>query len=179
MEGTDDAERFAADAAVHESALERGRRRGLRRSAEADATLRGALIDLAERVASVAVSTPWGSTHAGIVVAVGDDVVTVEGPAGLAMVRLDAVATVRTVEPSGAPTARPDITGPASLAGVLADLAEEGERAQLRCGAVAPVVGRLVAVGLDVVTVQPDHGPPVVVALPAVTEALVPRGGVA
>lgn len=171
----DDLGRFARDAAVDESAAERARGRGLRQASQADASLRGALTDLAERHAGVVVATRWGGNHPGALVALGDDIVTLVSPMGhLAVIRLDAIATVRTHLPS-APQTRVEPVAGRDMAAVLSDLSTEREWVQLRCGSAPPVVGSLVAAGLDVVSVEVEGTGTVLAAIEAVTEVVVSR----
>jgi hypothetical protein len=166
-------ERFAAAARVDEAARGRARERWLRRAASEEATVRGVLVDLAERRAPVAVHTTAGRAHNGEICAVGGDFVALRTRAGTdVLVACDAVVAVRTRP--GAPVAtgdRPLRLG-IDLAQVLDRLAAERERVLLvpRSGADASAVaGVLVAAGHDVLTVRLDGDPPATAYVPAAT----------
>jgi hypothetical protein len=95
VEPFDDLERWASEARAREAAEARVRARWLRTQAEEGATLRGVLVDLAERAVEVSVRTSAGRVHAGPILAVGRDFVAVRTPAArLTLVALAAVASV-------------------------------------------------------------------------------------
>lgn len=158
-----------ADAAI----AERRRAWWLRQQADQAATLAGVLLALAEREATVVVTTTIGRRHRGVVEAVGADVVALRTDRGRVLVALAAVTTVR-----GDPTARPVPAGDdravdagVTLAGLLSDALEDRPAVTVAVHGEPPVAGVLVAVGRDVVTVSPwgaAAGP--VVALHAVSD---------
>jgi hypothetical protein len=143
----------SADAAVDG----RRRSRGLAAQAAEEATLAGLLLDLAERGALVVITTTGGRQHRGAVVLVGQELVVVDTePAGVALVRLDAVAGVRTA-PGSVPVVgdRP----PHLRVGwveALAVLAVERPRVRAALAGGASWVGELRAVGVDVATIRLD-----------------------
>jgi hypothetical protein len=168
-------ERWARDAAVEESAGDRARLRHLRDAARGDATLIGALGDLAERAETVAVTTHHGSSHSGAITRVAADMLIMTTAAASAvLIPLDRIASIRQTTGT-APLARSAPTGVGALADTLSDLADERHRVQIRSGAAAPVVGEVVAVGADVVTVALDGGARVLVPLGSISEVVVPR----
>lgn len=156
----DDLAVWAAGARAGEAAGERSRARWLRRQAEEEARWAGTLLDLAERQAAVSVRTAGGRALVGMLTLVGRDVCAVRTAGGtttfVPLDRIDAVTTVagdgRAATGSRTPAA--DVT----WADVLGRLAEEGARVTVHVGAsTEALVGELVGVGLDVVTVVTDR----------------------
>ena len=156
----DDIERWVADARAEEAAGERVRERWLRQQAEEAGTFAGVLVDLAEGVATVAVTVTSGRRHLGRIVAVGADFVALRGENGrLVLLALAAVARVRPAPPgrrvagearevTGAP---PDVT----LADVLAQAVDGRPRLSVHLAGDS-LVGELRAVGADVLSVSVD-----------------------
>lgn len=175
-------ERWAAEARVDAAASARSRERWLRQQAGEAATVAGTLVDLAEREATVVVRTREGRRHRGRVTAVAADFVVLAPDAGGTV--LVAIAAVSTFAVAGdGPGAGPGLPAgdraPAvdvGLAVALAGLA--GDRpavAVVAAGVGEPVVGDLVAVGADVLTVRTDGAPRSSVHVPiaAVSEVTV------
>jgi len=180
MDGVGDLERWAADARVREAADARVRERWLLAQAAESASLAGLLLTLAERQETVVVATVAGRRHRGVVTGVGEDFVAIEAQSGvIALVSLSGVGDVRVAEVATRPGSRRAATtgdrlGRASLGArlgdVLAQAAGGRPRILVQTGA-ASVVGDLLAVGVDVLTVQTDgDAGPVYVGLPSVSE---------
>ena len=141
-----------------DAVLARIRERHLRESAAADATLRGVLLDWAERSEPVAVRTSVGRIVRGAIAVVARDAIVV----GRTCVPLRAVAVVRPLEPG---RRSPDASGdraPArqtTFAAIVGDLAAARARVALVVsGEPAVLTGVLRSAGVDVVTVRPDGG---------------------
>ena len=165
------------DARAAEVTAGRERQRWLRRQAEEEATLEGALLDLAERATVVALRTTAGRVHHGRVVAVGTDFVVIGADRGGTCVRLSAVSSVRPGpgERHGPPTGAREPALDLLLVEVLGGLAPERPRVAIGTAAGEVVSGELSAVGADVVTVRLDGDgrTPCYVAMAAVLDALV------
>ena len=146
-----EADRWVDEARVTEAADARSRRQWLRRQLDAEATLRGALVDLAQRGDTVTVTTT-ACQHVGQVQVVGLDYTEVVGPAERVLVPFAAIETVRTAGrgPAGSGHRPPDDAR--RLVDALADLAARREPVVVRT-ATATVDGSLVAVGQDLLTV--------------------------
>lgn len=171
-----DVERWAAEIRARDAADSRVRERWLRRSAEEDASLAGALLDLAERGATVVVTTTSGRRHPGRVAAVGADFVAVRAQGErTTLVALRALAAVRVAGLGPATASRVDDGDSravaVSLGDVLAHAAERRPRVHVYCDA-AIVGGELRSVGADVVTLRADGDPPAMayVSLTSVSE---------
>jgi len=153
-------ERWAADAAVDEAARQRARQRWLRVQAEEEASLAGALLDLAER--GRAVSLDVGAERVrGRVVGVGADFVAVRSERDQqVLVRTAAVDVVR-AEP-GTPAVTGDRTAvlEVDLAGVLNPLAAERPEVLVRTRTGSVVRGELSSAGTDVVRLRIPGDPP-------------------
>ena len=137
----------------------RGRERSLRRQAEEDASLTGALLDLAENGSAVTVRTVTGAVHHGVVVAVGADFCVVRAQRGVDLILpLAAVSTVRPHPGERHPPASGDREPPSlvRLLDVLAMMAGERQRVAVGTRDGEQVTGELRAVGSDVVTVALD-----------------------
>jgi hypothetical protein len=182
--GGDDRDAFAewlADARVEEEVAARSRVRRLVEQASEEGTLVAALLDLAERSATVRIDTVAGRSFHGTIAAVGRDVVAVAGPGPAALVALGAIVAVATADAGARPptTARPT-TRTESLHTALGDLSAERALVGLVVtgGRDEVVTGTLVAVGTDVVTLRTDGAPgrTLYVALTSVVAALLPSG---
>jgi hypothetical protein len=163
--------RAVADVRVADAAAARARAHWLVRQAEEEGTLVGVLVDLAERGDRLVVSTTTGRRAAGTVQALGADFVALADGAGLVLVALTALATVRTRP--GAAAASGDRTERVErrLLDVLAELA--GDRPPVVVGTVGDEVrGTLRAVGRDVITIRMDGERPstVYVAAGSITD---------
>jgi hypothetical protein len=174
MDGAGDLERWAADARAREAADARVRERWLRAQAEEGSSLAGVLLALAERRATVVVTTVGGRRHRGVVAGVGLDFVALQAPAGTTtLVAFAAVGDVRVADAGRrvAPTTgeAPRPLG-ARLGDVLAQAAGQRPRISVQAG-VAAVVGDLRAVGDDLLTLRADGAAGAVyVALASVSE---------
>jgi hypothetical protein len=167
VDGVEDLERWAAGARAREAADSRVRERWLRAQAEEESSLAGVLLAMAERRETVVVATVSGRRHRGVLTGVGVDFVALASAGGgVALIALTAVGDVRVAEEGVRP--RPGSRSAATtgdgrgrgalgvrLGEVLAQAAGQRPRILLQAGA-ASVVGDLVAVGLDVVTVRAD-----------------------
>ena len=167
------------DARAAERATARRRGGSLRRQAEEEATLAGAMIDLSERGSLVAVGSRSGRTSSGTVAAVARDFVVVRSEGADACISLAAVSSVRL--PGGErhrpPTGSRQPALDLLLVEVLAGLSAERPRITLVTRGDGVLAGELVAVGADVVTLRMDgdHRTLCYVAAAAVEEVLVPR----
>lgn len=153
---------WVAAARVDQAAAQRSREQWLRQQSREEGSLAGVLTDLGEQGVSVAVHARAGRVHHGRVQVVGRDFVgiAVEGP-GDALVACDAISSIRIR--SGAPVTVGDrqVRPQLSLRQVVVGLCAERERAMLVSDdGRSTVVGTLLAVGLDVVTVQLDGDGP-------------------
>ena len=143
----------------------RARERSLRQQATEEATLGGALVDLAEEKAEIMVRMRSGRVAQGRVVVVGTDFVVLRSSAGGdTVLALGAVSGIRR-RPGERP---PDTTGrrrpprPATLAAYIASVAPERPRVALTlAGEPGTLAGELRSAGLDVLTVLLDGNPPV------------------
>lgn len=169
------------DAARHaEAVASRSERRSRLERASETATWRGTLRDLAERRLPVTVRIDGGASRRGSLVAIGADHLALRAGTGqLVLLRLDAVQLVRPEPGLSAPVATGDrerVQGQ-RLATVLAALVEDRTRIQLGCvGLDEPVVGELVGLGEDVLTVEVDAADRGTVYLPlaVVSEVVTP-----
>ena len=145
------------------------------------ATWRGTLWDLAERRLPVSLRLAGGRTRRGCLVAVGADHLGIRTAAGqLVLVLLGAVRTLRPEPGLPAPIATGDRDRCLGrrLVEVLAELVEERAPVVLGCeGWDEPLVGELVALGEDVLTLRMEGVERGTIYLPldAVTEVVVPR----
>jgi hypothetical protein len=162
-------DRFAADARVDEAVRARARERWLRRQAEEDGTVAGALTDLCEAEVPVSVRTFAGATHRGFVESVGVDHVVVADARGrgVVVVALTALTSVRTA-PGEAPVLgdRPPPGSAAHLVDVLARLADERSAVRVVTVGGEALGGVLRTVGRDVVVVVGSDTPPSVSYVP-------------
>jgi hypothetical protein len=163
---------------AREAGAARARSRWLRASAEADVSLVGALLDLAERGSAVVVGTTAGRVHQAAAVALGEDVVVLRLHDGLVLVPLAAVAWVRPVG-DPAPAGTRAAPGGPRLVDLLGRSGERGDRVVLTLAGGATVAGRLEAAGADVVRMRTDGaaGGPAYVSVASIREAAVFRSG--
>lgn len=159
-------ERWAADALVDEAARQRTRQRWLRIQAEEEASILGALLDLAERARPVVLDVGDHRIR-GAVVGIGADFLAVRTDRSQdALVRTDAVEAVR-AEP-GAPGVVGDraVLVEVTLAAVLGPLAAERPEVLVRTRSGHTVRGELRTAGTDVIRLRADGDPPSPVWIP-------------
>jgi hypothetical protein len=156
--------RWAAEATVDEAARSRARERWLRIQAEEEASLAGALVDLAERGRPVLLD---GGAHRlrGLIVGVGADFVAMRSDAGQqVLVPLGAVEVVR-AQPGSEVIGDRSSTLDVTLATVLGPIAADRTEVLVHTDRQA-VRGLLRAVGGDVLRVRSDGDPPAPVWVP-------------
>lgn len=168
--GDAELERWLAELRVDDAARARARIGHLRSGEAQDSTLVGVLVTLGERGGPVTVTTTSGARHRGRVRLVGPDSVVLGQDRGRWLVlRLGALAAVRAPAPAVSGADRHPTTG-ASLARVLAAVAEPGERLRVVAGPEV-VTGEVEAVGADVVAIRLEGGDRSYVAVTSVDEA--------
>jgi hypothetical protein len=153
--GFDAVDRFAAEARVQEAARARARRSSLGSQAEEEASLRGVLVDLGERAATVCLELAAGRTVVGVVEQVAEDHLQVRATDGRAvLVVLDVVQLVLPQGAGDAVTGAREVRSGSTLRHVLHDLAggRAPVRVHLRSGAT--VDGELRSVGVDVLALE-------------------------
>jgi hypothetical protein len=168
----DEIDRWAAEARAREAADARVRERWLRAQAEEGAQMAQVLAGLAERGATVVVTTIAGRSVVGRLASVGQDFVRVATTAGsTSLVPFSALAWLR--EPPGDrrrpdPAVGPDPSpfaddggppGAAALVDLLAQAAAVRPRVTVHSNG-ASVTGDLRSVGIDMAVVQTDGDPP-------------------
>jgi hypothetical protein len=133
----------------------RRRRRMLQALAEETATLRGTLIDLAERETGVIVRTLDGRNHRGRIRVVGSDFVVVATDAGDTWVPLVALELVRLAPGVRAGSATGDRSVlDLELGEALGRVAPNHPEVAVQTVSGEPLIGRLRSVGADVVTLE-------------------------
>lgn len=145
---------WAAAARADDAADSRIRQMWAQVQAEDEATMAGVLAGLVERRAPLAIHLRTGTTLRGVAVGLGSDYVALAHAGQLSLV---AAAAVEWARPDGvaAPAVFADRAPPTgSLAGVLAGVAAERLAVRVLTTTEA-LVGELVAVGADVLTVRP------------------------
>ena len=157
----DAAARFIWDARNSEAARARAREHWIRQQAREGATFEGILRALSERGGSVEVRTSDGGREEGTVLGVSAELVELAtGDTGRTwLVRAGLAAVSPLVEGFDVGVASDD-RGPSSsatLAGLLAGLAEERSPVTIRSGG-QEVTGRLVGAGADVLTLRLSDG---------------------
>jgi hypothetical protein len=152
-------ERWAADAMVDEAARQRTRQRWLRIQAEEEASILGALVDLAERGRPVVLDVAAHRIR-GNVVGIGADFLALHSDRGQdVLVRTDAVEVVR-AEPGGR-----DVIGDRAtlveigLGAVVGPLAADRPEVMLRTRSGQTVRGELRSAGVDVVRLRAEGDP--------------------
>jgi hypothetical protein len=155
--------RWSADQRVAEAARQRTRERSLRTAAVGSASFVGVLTDLAERRTDITATTS-GHTWRGTLVGVGADFVVMEDHKGGAILLSTASVTGVTTGHSALRSSDPSGDRPAPLSVRLVDalaiLATERNPVALSTGPGALIRGDLVAVGVDIVTIQADRSDP-------------------
>jgi hypothetical protein len=175
-------ERWAAEARVDEAGRQRVQRQWLRRALEEEATVRGVLVDLAERGEAVTVQLVSGVSRHGRLVLVGRDVAgLVLRDGAVVVLALAAVVAIRTGPAVPASVGEPRRSAGPCLVGVLADLAVDRHPVTLgvhhagRGGGSHVVAGTLLWVGDDLAAVRVEGDAPATayVLLDAIAEVLV------
>lgn len=151
-----------ADARVDEATAARERAGWAMRRAEEDATLAGALVDLAERRSVVRVQLRNGREVVGTPIAVGPDAVALATPAGRAFVSLRHLVAVRTgprrgLVPSGTRRTATH-AGTRTLHDVVCDATAERAEVHLVLDDGSEARGTLRAMGVDVLTLRENSG---------------------
>lgn len=140
----------------------------------------GSLVELAEIGTPIVLITRGGLHHRGAIVAVGSDVVALAPDAGGKRI-LISIRAIEAVRGRAAPknrTADDSATGP-SLAILLDEFAQDRARVALTTAGGHQLMGTLVAVGIDQVTLRLDgnidltNADQVTVALGSVDEAVI------
>ena len=166
---------WLADARIEGSADSRARERWLHQAAEADATVAGVLLDLAERRAAVSVHTSGARVHHGHIDVIGADFAALRTTGGaevlVALTAITSVCTAPLVEPA---VGERVVTTELRLIDVLAQLAAERERVLV----VSPdgrdaIAGELRSVGHDVIRLRTEADPPATAYVPAASVATV------
>lgn len=141
-------------AVVDEAARTRARRAWLRRLRDDDRSVIGVLLGAARTGDRCCLGTVTGELHSGVVVAVGADVVILDAGCGTTLfVALDAITEIG----AGRATADGD-RAPRDLADALR-LLDPGTELRITTRAGGTIrSGRLVGVGVDVVTLERDVG---------------------
>lgn len=153
--------RFASDARVEQRVAERRRERWHRRLIAEETSFASLLVSLAEIGAPVAVLNTTGTTHSGIVIAVGTDVVALRPrPGEVTLLALDRVVTLDAgrSEPLGTDRRDGERAGGPTLRHLLAELADEQPEATFTFDGGATIRGSLAWVGRDVVAVNGASG---------------------
>lgn len=159
-------ERWAADARVDEAARQRSRRRWLRVQAEEEASLVGALVDLAERGRPVSLDV--GSHRLrGRVVGIGGDFLALRSDRGQdVLVRTAAVEVVRADPGARAVVGDRAALLAVSLDAVVGPLAAERPDVLVRTRSGTVVRGELRSAGTDVLRLRTEGAPPAPVWVP-------------
>ena len=166
---------WSAEQRADEAARSRTVARSLRRQAMESATLAGTCVDLVETGAQVLVQIAGGHSVRGTAAGVGQDFLAVRGPRGLTLVPFPAVASVRPLDGSNRAASGDRRPRQRSLMQLLAVAAEDRPRVRVVSAGEA-VVGDLVAVGEDVLSVRVEGGPPSTVYVPAASISEVSLG---
>lgn len=176
LEPGHDAERWLASQLVDDATRSRRRAAELREQAGQEGTLRGVLVDLAERRRPVVLRTVAGAEHRVALTMVGGDVVTGRTMRGEHVAAgLDAVASVRTEPGSGPSIGDRAAAAESTLVGHLQELAAVRPDVVVTLRDGSRLRGSLTTVGLDVLTVRlpDDERSSAHVALAAVSDLVV------
>lgn len=156
-----------------EAVADRRRSHWLGRQASASGNLVGLLVDLGEREQLVTVTTCCARPLRGVVTALGLDFCALRGLSGdLTLVSLGAISSLRPEPGTGHPVGDRDVSSPAELAVVLADLAAERAAASVHTVADEALTGTLQSVGIDLLTVVTATGDAVAVPLAAIADVV-------
>lgn len=135
----------------------RRRRRLFQALSEEAATYRGTMLDLAEREAAVIVRATDGRSHRGRVRVVGDDFIVVGADTGDTWIPLAAVEVVRMAPGErGNPATGDRPVLDLTLAEALGRVAPDRPEIAAQTSSGEAMLGRLRAVGSDVVTLELD-----------------------
>lgn len=161
-------ERWAADALVDEAARRRTRERWLRLQAEEEASVLGALVDLAERAGPVVLDVGEQRLR-GRIVGVGADFLALRSDRGQhVLVRTNAIEVVRAEPGRRRVVGDRAVLVEVSLAAVVGPLAADRPEVLIRTRSGQAVRGELRSAGTDVVRVRTDGDPPAPVWVPLV-----------
>ena len=159
-------ERWAADAMVDEAARQRTRQRWLRIQAEEEASVLGALVDLAERGRPVVLDVGDHRIR-GAVVGIGADFLAVRSDRGQdVLVRTAAIEVVRAEPGERAVVGDRAALVEVALGAVVGPLAAERPDVVVRTRSGQVVRGELRSAGTDVVRLRTDGDPPSPVWVP-------------
>ena len=154
----DELDRLLDEARADEAAAARARERWLRRQAAEEARLPGVLLDLAESGRAVAVTMAGGRVHHGVLTLVGADCAVVRDQSGNPVhLALGAIASVvpDPGAPSGPATGERASASAATLLDLLLEISPMRPAVQVvTTGSPQGLVGQLVAVGTDVLTIR-------------------------
>ncbi len=154
--------RWLAEQRADAAAAARARERWLRQAAAEDATVAGVLLDIAERGDEVIATGIGGRVHRGAVRAIGEDFVVLRTAASDALVRVDALSTIRAERSFGDAAPVEGSTRPPALAigfgDALGAVAVDRPRVVVVARDGRSVSGELRHVGLDVATMRLDDG---------------------
>ena len=163
------ADAWLAAARADEAARVRARRSSLVRQRAEEATMLGALADLAERQDLASVVLPGDRRLSGWIEWVGTDAILLASATGQrTLVPARSVVAVSAADRSLPPSPRPPVAAP-DLHALLSGLAGDGVRVAARVGATREA-GDLAHVGLDVVALRRDDRTVVHLALGAIDE---------
>ena len=166
---------WSAEERADDAARSRSRERSLRQQAAEEATFAGTVLDLAETGAVVAVQVAGGRVYRGPAVGVGRDFLAVRTESGhLILIVLDAVAAVRPADArrAAAGSRKP---GHRTLMQLLGLCVEDRPRVQI-VAAGETVIGELIGVGDDVLSVRGEGGLAAVAYVPAASVSEVSLG---
>ena len=148
--------RWIAEGQVNDAARARARQHWLERQAAADATLLGALVDLAERGRPVTVTTSADRRVTGLVVAVGADFAVLRDRGrGDVFVPVERLAVLRPAPGDALPTGDRPVGIRLALGAALMELAADRPDV-IVATAGDDIRGEMVSVGADVITVAVD-----------------------
>lgn len=150
---------FTDGARRSEAQLHRQQRHDNAIIAGLSASFRGSLVDAAEIGSPVVLLTRRGVHHRGAVVAVGSDVVALapDTDGKRILIALDAIEAIRGTTSASSRGADDSADGP-TLGSLLDEFAHDRARAALTTAGGNQVMGVLLAVGTDQVTIQLDGG---------------------
>jgi hypothetical protein len=157
---------WGAEQRADDAARSRTVERSLRQQAAEEATFAGTLVDLAEGGGAVAVQVTGGRQYRGVAMGVGRDFVAIRSDGGrLTLIALDAIAAVRPAE-TRTPASGSRRPGQRSMVQLLDLCAGDKPRVQV-VAAGETIVGELVGVGIDVLSVRAEGDHTVVAYVPA------------
>ncbi len=149
--------RWIANGQIDDAARARARQHSLEHQATEDATLLGALIDLAERGRPVTATTSATRRVTGSVVAVGADFAILrDGRLGDVFVPVERLAVVRPAPGDGLPTGNRLAGISLTLGSALMELATERPDVIVATGG-EDIRGEMFSVGADMVTIAIDR----------------------